>query len=375
MNIFEILGIGSNVRFGKGGPKLRVDSGGFEARDPSDSNFYPIRAIAPVGDADVSNKKYLETSADVRVTGQIDGNTPPAVVNGSVYICTITGGGYIEKYLYRGEEDEWIEYIPITGLSIKVTEALTGGNQEYNPNIYLWTTTWVDLGSAALVASGISAHEGTAGTHVIKDTLLSIVASGDVTKIFQFLASGIAHATTRILTIQDKDLTIAGTDDIAYHAANTGAHAIKDTSLNIEAAADATKKAHFLASGVTGGQNRALTIPDKDITIAGTVDVATKQTKFTPTAIKLVGDDGYQSSSWQNVRVDPTGGAFHFHFPIAPVDMDELRVTNEGNSVNAVTATQYAAETILGLTAVVLALPMGVWTFQYNAAKTNWTAL
>jgi hypothetical protein len=69
----------------------------------------------PTTDGDAPNKRYLETTADVRVTGQINGGAPPAVVNGVIYVCTTTGGAYTEKRLYRGESAAWVEYIPTAG--------------------------------------------------------------------------------------------------------------------------------------------------------------------------------------------------------------------------------------------------------------------
>jgi len=188
----------------------------------------PITNIAdPTIDGNPANKRYLESHVDVRVTGQIDGTLLPAVVNGAVYICTKTGGAYTEKRLYRGESSAWVEYIPGLLCQMKVSVALIGGNQEYAAmTVYLWNgTSWVvDAADTAAAAAAVATHAGTGGTHTIKDTFLSIVASGDVTKILQFLASGIAHATTRTWTIPDKDITIAGLDDIATHAGLTQTH-------------------------------------------------------------------------------------------------------------------------------------------------------
>jgi hypothetical protein len=66
---------------------------------------------------------------------------------------------------------------------------------------------------------------------------------------------------------------------------NSNSFEVKDTSLNIQSQGDATKKFHFLASGITAGQNRAVTIPDSDFTVVGVAltQTLTNKTLTSPT--------------------------------------------------------------------------------------------
>jgi hypothetical protein len=299
------------------------------------------------------------------ITGQINGGAPPAVVEGAYYIVTTAGGAYALKSIYLGAGGVWsLVYTAATmpiDQSIVPSVALAAGTDTYAAEtLYFW-----DSGTSAFVVDGSAAAAAAAAA--------------------------------------------------AAHAANTGAHAIKDTSLNIEAAGDATKKAHFLATGVTGGQNRALTIPDKDIMLAGTVDVsdhsglttgihgaaagevlpamvsslavtvaasggklvaatAAQLQTFTPTAIKT---GNYTcSASYEDVRVNPTAAGFWVKPIAVPADGDRWVITNEYASVNAIVLTANTAtvaQTIEGAASITMARAYFVITLKYNLALLNWT--
>ena len=158
-------GVAGNVEFGKEGPRIRDDAAGaaMGVRNQADDDYIPLRVGAPVNENDAVSKKYLETRADVRVTGQIDGGSPPAPSTpGRIFICTTAGGSYTLKYLYRDSGTSWEEIIPGEGLTIRVTDDLTGGTDEYiADHIYLWdadNSIWKDMGPNPAESDVIKGH-------------------------------------------------------------------------------------------------------------------------------------------------------------------------------------------------------------------------
>lgn len=151
---YDVNGLSGTVELGKGGPKVKNSSGAVEARNNADNAYAVVRADHPVGPNDVVTLKYLQTKGDVTVLGQIDGSSPPAAsVEGRMFVCTTTGGTYTVNYLYYDTGVAWEEVIPAEGLSIVVTDALTGGTVEFSADhAYLWNldgTAWVDIGPSA----------------------------------------------------------------------------------------------------------------------------------------------------------------------------------------------------------------------------------
>jgi len=156
---YEQTGIGSVVELGKGGAKIKENSGTVEIKNNTDTAFVKLRAAHPVDLNDVVTLQYLKTKGDVVVTGQINGGSPPAAgVAGRVYVCTTTGGGYTIKKLYLDNGVTWEDVGPDEGISIAVTDALTGGALEFTADhAYLWdadASTWVDIGPSSIGISG-----------------------------------------------------------------------------------------------------------------------------------------------------------------------------------------------------------------------------
>ena len=148
---YDLEGIGSTVELGNGGARIRDNGGIVEARNNADDALARMKAASPTEEDDLVTLKYLRTRADVRVTGQIDGGSPPAAgTPGRVFICTTTGGSYTLKYLYYDNGVTWDEVIPGEGLVVKVTDDLNGGTDEYDADhLYQWDEdggTWVDIG-------------------------------------------------------------------------------------------------------------------------------------------------------------------------------------------------------------------------------------
>jgi len=143
-------GVASEVEFGKGGPKLKDESGKLTAYQNDGATLQEVEGAAPTGPNAFATREYVDTRSGAPVTGQIPGSSPPAVVDGAFYICTETGGAYTEKNLYYGKGGSWIEKVPVEGMTIHVTDALTGYNQEYlADHVYIWdadASTWNDIG-------------------------------------------------------------------------------------------------------------------------------------------------------------------------------------------------------------------------------------
>lgn len=147
---YGLTGVGTELELGVDGPLILVNGGAIEARNNTNTAFVEFKAGTPSTDDSVVTKGYLERTANVIVNGQINGNSPPAVINGAVYMCTTTGGTFTQEYLYRGQSGVWVEIIPFAGMKIAVTVPLTGGSVEFNGDtVYLWdadTTNWVNVG-------------------------------------------------------------------------------------------------------------------------------------------------------------------------------------------------------------------------------------
>lgn len=146
---YSLGGIGANVEIGKAGPRVRNTAGVVEFRNPADDEFEIVRGDHPVADNDFVTKRYLETMAKVVVTGQIDGGAPPSPADGVVYIVTTAGGGFGLEELWRREASAWVQLTLIDGLTISISNPLSGGTDEYAIGRYMYdldTTDWVLVG-------------------------------------------------------------------------------------------------------------------------------------------------------------------------------------------------------------------------------------
>lgn len=147
---YGLSGVAADVELGVEGLRIISDGTAVSLRNNTDSAFAELKVADPTSDDAAVTKRFVERRYDVSVTDQIDGGSPPAVVNGAIYVCTTTGGAYTEKYLYRGEGGSWVEIIPYNGMRIVVTTDLSGGNITFiGDHVYLWdgdTTNWIDVG-------------------------------------------------------------------------------------------------------------------------------------------------------------------------------------------------------------------------------------
>lgn len=95
------------------------------------------------------------------------------------------------------------------------------------------------------------------------DDLFAIAGSADRSKRARFEVDSLTTATTRVVTIPDKDGTMAMISDIV-----AGTTDYADNVFRVSDNADATKKAAFEVSGITTGTTRTFTVPDKNGTFA-----------------------------------------------------------------------------------------------------------
>ena len=95
--------------------------------------------------------------------------------------------------------------------------------------------TWTSIAEVDLrgTISGVSAGSGAAASSEFIDTAFRILDEGDNTKEIAFQASGITTATTRTLTVQDLDGTIALTSNFSTALAlgGTVANTVKSTAI------------------------------------------------------------------------------------------------------------------------------------------------
>ena len=99
--------------------------------------------------------------------------------------------------------------------------------------------------------ANITGSSGAAGTS-FNDSVFRIQSTVDITKKVQFDVSAVATATTRIIVVPDKDITLGQTD-------------FEDNVFRISDDSDNTKKIAFQASSITSGQTRTITMPDSDV--------------------------------------------------------------------------------------------------------------
>lgn len=227
---YGLDGIAGNVELGKGGPRIKNSSGAVEARNNVDGAYAVVRGDHPVGLNDLVTLQFLKTQSGVAVIGQINGGAPPAAgVEGRVFVCTTTGGGYTVNHLYLDNGVAWVDVGPSEGQSISITDALSGGSVEFlADSAYLWDadgSAWVFIGPSgtararivqgrsADLAFGTASPFNIAGTVPANARVLGVTVS--VTQAFNGTAPtlivGDAGDTDRFMPAAEIDLKTVGT--------------------------------------------------------------------------------------------------------------------------------------------------------------------
>lgn len=223
---WNLTGVSDDLQLGADGPRL-IDAGGIvQVRNAANTAYARLKAAMPTDKDDVVTLKYLRTRADVVVVGQIHGATPPAAGSGGrVFVCTTTGGAYTARRLYYDTGAAWEEIPAIEGLTMRVTDALTGGTVEFlADHLYVWDAdgaSWVDLGPATLTLSGVVQKRDVAVTYETASPVsvgAALPASArvlevklDVTQAFDgsgpTLTVGDAGTPARFMALDENDLT------------------------------------------------------------------------------------------------------------------------------------------------------------------------
>lgn len=224
---YHLDGVGANLELGKRGPRIKDNSGVIEHKNQADDGFVIVRGDHPVDDNDLVTKRYLETRANVIVTGQIDGGSPPSPgTPGRIYICTTAGGTYNLKSLYRDTGSSWEEIVPIEGMVISITDDLTGGTDEYlGDHLYMWDadgSTWVDLGPSPAESGVVKTKRITIDyTDVGANLIVTVPANAIATKVMVNVTQvwnsplptievGDATDPDRLMEAKDSDLNKVG---------------------------------------------------------------------------------------------------------------------------------------------------------------------
>jgi len=221
---YQQVGVGSTVELGNGGTKLKENSGIMESRNNADSAYAVFRAATPVGDDDVVTKGWVERRYGIKITGQINGGSPPAASSyGRIFICTTAGGAYTLKYLYRDTGSAWEEIVPIEGMTVAVTDALSGGTDEYEADtVYVWDAdagTWDKVGPIIDPNTGLMNHVKVTLTHTDTgdNNVGSALPSGAVVMSVSANVSQVFDGSVNELKVgdgvdDDRFLGVAGND-------------------------------------------------------------------------------------------------------------------------------------------------------------------
>lgn len=159
---YGLVGIGSNIEFGKGGPRLVVNGTGLDVKNNLNNALAILSAAEPTAADHVATKAYVDRLASVTIKGQMkndvarnyddSGNLTPNT--GDIIIVTTVGAtwdtlkrllrynGAAWEYLFAGGEPE--------GMRISIPDAISGGTDTYlGDHLYMWDadgSVWVDIG-------------------------------------------------------------------------------------------------------------------------------------------------------------------------------------------------------------------------------------
>lgn len=188
---------------------------------------------------------------------------------------------------------------PVPGTTIRVTpksgKALTietAGDFDITSPISLIDDEYVDFvffseAETGISGGGFKTNKGDSGSSSPSPPFIDsdplVRGSSDATKLLRFEIDGFSTLTTRVITIPNASVTMAGLGVVSqtWTGTNifTGPVAIRDTSFFIQNTSDITKQMNFALAGATTGQvvtitsnhtaNRTITLPNLTTTLAG----------------------------------------------------------------------------------------------------------
>lgn len=258
---YGLVGIGSNVEFGKGGPRLVVNGTGLDAKNSLNNALVNVGVAEPTAADHAATKAYVDRLASVTIKGQMkndvarnyddSGNLTPAT--GDVIIVTTVGATWDTlKRLLKYNGSAW-EYLFASGepegLRIGIPDAISGGTDTYNgDHVYMWDadgSVWVDIGPATAASNVVYGYTnslafGTSSPLTIKANAVgrAVRVKVNVTVAFDgtnpTLQIGDAGDTDRLMTTNEVNLKAIGqyiaecyynyavaTDIIATYAADS----------------------------------------------------------------------------------------------------------------------------------------------------------
>ena len=139
-------------QIGLAGPQIKNNASALEARNAADSAFVVMRGATPVGDNDLANKQYVDTTvATVSVTAQFNGNNALPTNTGTEHFYVVTTSGStanIGTLIWDdGSGGGNCIILAATSRLIAVGAALTGGTISLSANsVYYWTgSAWSNV--------------------------------------------------------------------------------------------------------------------------------------------------------------------------------------------------------------------------------------
>ena len=153
-----------------------------------------------------------------------------------------------------------------------------------------------------LVVNGSVTSTGamTPGAGVDVADTFTVHDPADPTKKARIDCGGVTAANTRVLTAPDYDgtiATLAGIEALTNKTlGNTNVVTLHDHDFTLQDNADATKQAQFEASGITAGQTRSFTLPDKSGTLLLSVPPARPVSFYTVASKAEASDQTYTAA-------------------------------------------------------------------------------
>jgi len=161
---YGLVGIGTNIEFGKGGPRVVVNGTGLDVKNAANNALAILSAAEPTAATHVATKAYVDRLAAVFVKGQMindvaklpDNSGPFVPVEGDIIIVTTVGATWDTlKRLLVYRSAAWVYLFAageLEGLRMSVTDAVSGGVETYlGDHVYIWDadgSTWIDIGPA-----------------------------------------------------------------------------------------------------------------------------------------------------------------------------------------------------------------------------------
>jgi len=221
----KIRGTIENVfQIGIGGPQVKNNSGVLEARNAADSDFVIVRGLSPVGDNDLTTKKYVDSAERAMVVKrQADCSSAIPVntgVRGFVVVTTAGSGAAIGDVLFDdGSGSGTMEILSaVEGRTIAVTDALSGGTITFDPDsIYIWDEdggSWIKIGDIGSVTGAIRTVEFALDNSASQDSTFSIPANANILECrLEITTPYSGGAGIKVGNTTDDDLIMAENDN------------------------------------------------------------------------------------------------------------------------------------------------------------------